>query len=219
MSGIQISDKLISFITFLPVFFISIGIHEFAHAFSAWKLGDDTAKNSGRLTINPFKHADIVGTYIMPLASFASGFALIGWAKPVPVNRSNFKNAFRDDAVVSFAGPFSNFILAIISFICFLIFQNLGLRYENYLLNIFWYGVFFNVFLFAFNLLPIPPLDGSHILFDLFPSKITAGILNLGFYGSIILMFFIYSPLWSYFMKIINFILSLFARTALLFHA
>ncbi len=219
MSGIHISEKLISFITFLPVFFISIGIHEFAHAYSAWKLGDDTAKNLGRLTINPFKHADLVGTYLMPLASFASGFALIGWAKPVPVSRSKFKNPLRDDAIVSFAGPFSNFVLAILSFICFLIFQNLGLKYESYILDIFWYGVFFNIFLFAFNLLPVPPLDGSHILFDLFPNKFTAGILKLGFYGSIILLFIIYSPLWSYFMKLINFILGLFAKTAVLFHA
>ncbi len=219
MSGIHISEKLISFITFLPIFFISIGIHEFAHALSASKLGDDTAKNMGRLTINPFKHADLVGTYIMPLASFASGFALIGWAKPVPVNRANFKNHLRDDAVVSFAGPFSNFVLAVLSFICFLIFRNIGLKYEHYLLNIFWYGVFFNIFLFAFNLLPVPPLDGSHILFDLFPNKITAKLLNLGLYGSIILLIFIYSPLWSYFMQIINFILGLFVKTAVLFHA
>ncbi len=218
MSGIHVSEKLISFITFLPIFFISIGIHEFAHALSAWKLGDDTAKNMGRLTINPFKHADLVGTYLMPLASFASGFALIGWAKPVPVNPANFKNHLRDDAVVSFAGPFSNFMLAVLSFVCFLIIRNLGLKYEHYLLNICWYGVFFNIFLFAFNLLPIPPLDGSHILFDLFPNKITAKLLNLGLYGTIILLVFIYSPLWTYFMKIINFILGLFVKIAVLFH-
>ena len=218
MTGIHVSDKLISFLTFLPIFFISIAVHEFAHAFSAWRLGDDTAKNQGRLTLNPFKHADLIGTYIMPLASFASGFALIGWAKPVPVNRANFKNHFRDDAIVSFAGPLSNFILAIIFFICFIISAKSGLKFEQHILNIFWYGVFFNIFLFAFNLLPVPPLDGSFILFDLFPNKLTAGILRLGFYGSIILMFIIYSPLWAYFMKFINLILSLFVKTAEIFN-
>ena len=214
MSDIHVSEKLISFITFLPLFFISLGVHEFAHAFTAWRLGDDTAKNQGRLTLNPFKHADLIGTYIMPIASFASGFALIGWAKPVPVNRAKFKDQFKDDAVVSFAGPFSNFLLALFFFLLLIITLHSGMADRRALVNLFWYGVFFNIFLFAFNLLPIPPLDGSHILFDLFPNKFTAAILNLGFYGSIILMVFIYSPLWGYFMNFVNLILNLFIKTA-----
>ena len=214
MPTIQLSQRLVSFLLFLPTFFISITIHEFAHAFSASKLGDDTAKKQGRLTFNPIKHADLIGTVIMPLASFASGFALIGWAKPVPVNRNNFKNQLRDDAVVSFAGPLSNFFLAIIFFVGFLIILNLEFRYQHYLLNIFWYGVFLNIFLCLFNLLPIPPLDGSHILFDLFPNKITAIILNFGLYGSILLLILIYSPLWGFFMKFINLILNLFLGIA-----
>ena len=214
MPDIQLSQKLISFILFLPMFFISITIHEFAHAFSASKFGDDTARKMGRLTFNPIKHADLVGTVIMPLASFASGFALIGWAKPVPVDRRNFKNRFRDDAIVSFAGPLSNFILAIIFFIGFLIVLNFNFGVKDYVLNIFWYGVFFNIFLFAFNLLPIPPLDGSHILFDIYPTKITGALLNLGLYGSIILLLLIYSPLWGYFMRFINLILNLFLSVA-----
>lgn len=207
---ITVSDKLISFLTFLPMFFLSITIHEFAHALIAHKLGDNTAKNIGRLTLNPFKHADLVGTFIMPLASFASGFALIGWAKPVPIDRRNFKNHLRDDALVSFAGPFSNFLLAVIFFIIFVISYNMNFPLHHYIVNIFWYGVFFNIFLFAFNILPIPPLDGSHILFDVFPNKFTAKILSLGLYGTIILLVFIYSPLWGYFMDAVNFILNIF---------
>jgi len=218
LNTIHVSEKLISFLTFLPVFFISLGIHEFAHAFSASKLGDDTAKSLGRLTLNPFKHADLIGTYIMPLASFASGFALIGWAKPVPVNRANFKNRFRDDAIVSFAGPLSNLALSILFFIALLILSGTNIQYKSYVLNFFWYGIFLNIFLFTFNLLPIPPLDGSHILFDLFPNKFTAKLLNLGIYGSVILLLFIYSPLWDYFMKFINLILSLFVKTATIFN-
>lgn len=214
MSNIHISEKLISFISFLPLFFFSLGIHEFAHAFTAWRLGDDTAKNQGRLTLNPFKHADLVGTYIMPIASFASGFALIGWAKPVPVNRANFKDQLKDDAVVSFAGPFSNFLLAVLLFLILLAVLHAGVEYRTFWVNLLWYGVFLNIFLFTFNLLPIPPLDGSHILFDLFPNKYTAKLLSFGFYGSIILLFFIYSPLWTYFMKFVNLILSLFIKTA-----
>ena len=214
MSNIHVSEKLISFISFLPLFFISLGVHEFAHALTAWRLGDNTAKNQGRLTLNPFKHADLVGTFIMPIASFASGFALIGWAKPVPINRANFKNQLKDDAVASFAGPFANFLLAVVFFIIMLLVLKTGESYKQFWINLLWYGVFFNIFLFAFNLLPIPPLDGSHILFDLFPNKYTAKLLNLGFYGTIILLVFIYSPLWAYFMKLVNLILSLFIKTA-----
>ncbi len=214
MSNIHVSEKLIKFLLFLPMFLISLGIHEFAHAYSASKLGDNTAKNQGRLTLNPFKHADLVGTYLMPLAAFASGFALIGWAKPVPVNRNNFNNQLRDDAIVSFAGPFSNLVLAILFLLAFVLFSRTQMSQQNYILSMCWYGVFFNVFLFAFNLLPIPPLDGSHILFDLFPNKITAKLLNLGLYGSIILLVFIYSPLWGYFMDLVNFILKIFINAA-----
>lgn len=216
MPDIQVSERLISFLTFLPMFMLSITIHEFAHAFAAYKLGDSTPRNSGRLTLNPFKHADLIGTLIMPIASFASGFALIGWAKPVPVDRKNFTNVYKDDGIVSFAGPLSNLILALIFFIFFYLIINFHLTENQFFINIFWYGVFFNIFLCAFNLLPIPPLDGSHILFDIFPNKFTAKLLNLGVYGSIILLLFIYSPLWSVFMKFINLILrSLLALTAL----
>jgi len=210
LPDIQVSEKLISFLTFLPMFFISLAVHEFSHALLASKLGDNTAKDLGRLTLNPFKHADIVGTLIMPIASFASGLVLIGWAKPVPINRSNFKNHLRDDAIVSFAGPFSNFILSILFLVALAI--SLDFISDRYVINLLWYGVFFNLFLFAFNLLPFPPLDGSHILFDIFPNKFTAAILNLGLYGSIILLLFIYSPLWNYFMKVINFILGFFLK-------
>lgn len=194
------------------MFLVSITVHEFAHAVIAKRMGDDTAQKRGRLTLNPFKHADIIGTLVMPLASFASGFALIGWAKPVPIDRRKFKNHMRDDALVSFAGPASNFLLAVIFFLIFYaMYQSSA---SPYIINLFWYGVFFNIFLFAFNLLPIPPLDGSHILFDIFPNKITAKLISLGLYGSIILLIFIYSPLWGYFMDLVNFILGVFLKSA-----
>jgi len=156
----------------------------------------------------------LIGTIIMPLASFATGFALIGWAKPVPVNRKNFKNPLRFDAIVSSAGPLSNIILALVFLLLFKMSGNWDSEYHFQIGNFLWYGVFLNIFLFAFNILPLPPLDGSHILFDLFPSKFTASILNLGIYGSIILMLFIYSPLWKYFMHFINYILTFFLKIA-----
>lgn len=215
MPDIQISERLISFLTFLPMFVLSITFHEYAHAFVAFKKGDPTAKNMGRMTFNPIKHADLIGTLIMPIASFATGVALIGWAKPVPVDRRNFKNLYSDDAYVSFAGPFANLILALIFYVIFFVFINYRLTQNQLIVNFFWYGVFFNIFLFAFNLLPIPPLDGSHILFDLFPNKITLKILNLGLYGTLILLLFIYSPLWRFFMQLINFILDTLLKVAL----
>ncbi len=211
MPEIQINDRLISFLFFLPFFFISLAIHEFAHAFSANKYGDDTAKNLGRLTLNPFKHIDLIGSLLMPLASFASGFALIGWAKPVPIDRRKLRNPIKDDLIVSFAGPFSNLLLAILFVLTFAIIYHLGneANLNKTIYNILLYGIYLNVFLFAFNLLPIPPLDGAHILFDLFPNKYTAAILNFGFYGSFILLVFIYSPLWKYFTEVIDFILNI----------
>jgi Zn-dependent protease len=212
LPDLQISERLIKFLMFLPIFLLSISVHEYSHAFFANKYGDDTAKKLGRLTLNPFKHIDLVGSVIMPLAAFASGFALIGWAKPVPVDRRNFSDPLKDDAVVSFAGPLSNFIFSILLFVLFLISVNIFGEQNLIISDLLWYGVFLNVFLFAFNLLPIPPLDGSHILFDLFPNKLFAKYLNLGLYGSLLLLVFIYSPLWGFFMKIVNFILQLFLK-------
>jgi len=212
LPDIQVSQKLISFLTFIPMFIISITVHEFAHAFFAHKLGDDTAKNEGRYSLNPLKHIDLVGTIILPFASFVSGFALIGWAKPVPINRNNFKNVLKDDTLVSFSGPLSNFILAILFFIFFVIVYNTNNGNNKLILSLLWYGVFFNVFLCLFNLIPIPPLDGSHILFDLFPNKYTAALFKFGLYGSLLLLFFIYSPLWSYFMGLVSWVLNIFLK-------
>ena len=192
------------------MFFISLAIHEFAHAYFANKKGDSTAKDLGRLTLNPIKHLDLVGSVLMPVMAFASGFALIGWAKPVPVNRKNFKDPLKDDALVSAAGPISNFVLAVFLFFIFIILDKVYPGNFETIKNILWFGVFFIVFLFAFNLLPFPPLDGSHILFDLFPNKFTAKLLNLGFYGTFILFIFIYSPLWDYFFSLVNSILQMF---------
>ena len=214
MPDIQISEKLISFIAFIPIFFVSLTIHEFAHAITAAKLGDSTAKDMGRMTINPIKHADLIGTVIVPLISFFSGFALIGWAKPVPVDRRNFKNPFKDDALVSFAGPFSNLVLAIVFALVLAAAHNSSMSSDSLILNILWYGTFFNIFLFFFNLIPIPPLDGSHILFDIFPNKFTASLLKLGLYGSIALLVFIYSPLWKYFFMLVNGTVNVFLRVA-----
>ncbi|MCP5060923.1 MAG: site-2 protease family protein [Ignavibacteriae bacterium] len=210
MSDIQISEKLLLLIYFMPIFLLSLSIHEYAHALLAHKYGDDTAKNQGRLTLNPLKHIDLVGSIVMPIIAFTSGFMLIGWAKPVPVDRRNFKNVLKDDAIVSFAGPLSNLIFAIIIYLIYLVLDGSDLLQSNVVYNILRLGVIFNVFLFCFNLLPIPPLDGSHIIYDLFPNTYTAKLQNLGMYGTLLLFLFIYSPLWSMFMNVVNWIVGFF---------
>lgn len=143
----------------LPGILLAISIHEFSHGFVAVKLGDDTPKVQGRMTLNPLKHIDPFGFMCLLLVGF-------GWAKPVMINSRNFKNPRRDDLLVSLAGPVSNFIMAFI----FTIFMKLADMFLPYTLTtqVIWEvlsgTVQINLVLMVFNLLPIPPLDGHHIL-------------------------------------------------------
>lgn len=195
---------------FIPLFFISLTIHEFAHAYAAFKKGDPTAKAHGRMTLNPLKHIDLVGSLLMPFISYFTGSMFIGWAKPTPVNRQNFMNPRKDDIIVSAAGPLSNLLLALI---CAFIMQGIVRIFpqSESILKLLWLCITFNVFLFLFNLLPIPPLDGSHIIRNLFPNSIFARIAISPLFGTIILFMFIFSPLWKYFIALIEVILKLFA--------
>lgn len=196
---ITINPRLYYIAVFIPFFLISLGIHEFSHAYFAHKLGDNTAKNDGRLTLNPLKHLDLFGSIIIPAISLFSGFAVIGWAKPVPVNPNNFKNKVRDDIIVSVAGPLSNLIFAIILSVVLN-----GLPTESGISNYLYMPFFFNIFLFYFNLLPIPPLDGSHVMNNLLPYNYKQYYLSVSRYSLIILMLFIYSPLWKYFLVVVE---------------
>ncbi|OQX81491.1 MAG: hypothetical protein B6D56_02115 [Candidatus Omnitrophica bacterium 4484_70.1] len=138
----------------------SIVIHEVAHGWMAYRLGDSTPKLAGRLTLNPFAHIDIVGTIILPilLLIISRGNFSLGFAKPVPINPYNFKNPKRDIMWVGMAGPLSNLILA------FLFLFLLKIKTISALYTIFAYGALINLILALFNLLPIPPLDGSKII-------------------------------------------------------
>lgn len=152
------------------ILFTAFPIHECAHAFAAHLMGDDTAKNQGRMTINPIKHLDLWGTILMLFAGF-------GWAKPVPINPNNFKNRKLGMALSSLAGPVSNLILAYISTISYkLTFIVLGqfsatVEFVDVFATIFLYGIYLNVGLAVFNLLPVPPLDGSRIFTLIFPER------------------------------------------------
>ncbi|RMD48118.1 MAG: site-2 protease family protein [Ignavibacteria bacterium] len=196
---ITVDPKLFRIIFFIPFLLISLAVHEFAHAYFAHKFGDNTAKDAGRLTLNPIKHLDLFGSIILPAISLVSGFAVIGWAKPVPVNRNNFGNPRRDDIIVSIAGPISNFVLANLILIVMVVLPG-----DSKIIDYLWLPMFFNVLLFYFNLLPIPPLDGSHILTGFLSNQAKQYYYNLAKYSIIILLLLIYSPLWRYFIELVQ---------------
>lgn len=146
----------------IPLVLIALSFHEWGHAFAAYKLGDPTARNLGRMTLDPFKHVDIVGLISMVLFRF-------GWAKPVPVNPRNFKHLRRDDTIVSLAGITMNFLLAFVSVglvsAIMLIFNWYNAVFDEIVGEFF----FINLGLMVFNLLPVPPLDGYHVLKNALP--------------------------------------------------
>lgn len=175
LNGGNMQSFLISILLSLPVILLALSLHETAHGLAAWGLGDPTARNLGRLTLNPAKHLNLIGTLCMVIAGF-------GWANPVPVNSRYFRRPRRDIALVSLAGPVSNLLLAFV-FLLLLRFVGFGWLWQMpvttqfaanaaYFFVIFlYYGVSMNVTLAVFNLLPIPPLDGSRILFALLPPR------------------------------------------------
>jgi len=173
-------------IIFVPVILFSLTIHEYAHAYIANKLGDDTAKRLGRLTLNPLKHLDPIGTILLILVHF-------GWAKPVPVDPRNFKDPKKDMLYVAIAGPISNIITAIISALLLkLMVFNLASSgafgaYSEPLIQFLVWMIFIGVVLAVFNMLPIPPLDGSRVLYGLLPDHLTYSIKKIETYGILIL--------------------------------
>jgi Zn-dependent protease len=162
------SALIINFLQNLPAFFIALAVHEYAHGFIANKLGDNTAKQMGRLTLNPLAHIDPFGTVLLPLFLIITGAPVFGWAKPVPVNFYNLRNPKRDIIWVGLAGPAANFITGFLIFL--LIFFGI---IRNAVLADFFIRLFIiNIVLGCFNLIPIPPLDGSRILLGLLPMKL-----------------------------------------------
>ncbi len=161
----------------LPILLLSVVIHECAHGIAAYRCGDDTAKLMGRITLNPIPHIDPFWSIVIPVVmilSSATGIfiPLIAGAKPVPVNPLNFRHPRGDDIIVSFAGAFSNILLAISGFLLLIIAANLPIpivRLKALFVLFFMYVMLLNLWLAAFNLIPIPPLDGSHILANILP--------------------------------------------------
>ncbi len=201
--------NLIGFLYAIPGVLFALSVHEFSHGYVAYKLGDPTAKNYGRLTLNPIKHLDIFGAIAMLIVG-------VGWAKPVPVNTRYFKKYKRDTALVAIAGPLSNVLSAFVgTLLYYLIIKFIMTLKPDVFLSPLWSGIseiivsfiFVNVGLAVFNLIPIPPLDGSRIVDSFLPQKLLVLYHKYERYISLILLLVVVSGFVSpYLQMAINFI-------------
>lgn len=182
LSGGSFLSTLLSLILILPVMALALSLHETAHGFVAWKLGDPTAHNLGRLTLNPLRHLDPIGFLCLLVFGF-------GWAKPVPINTRYFRNSRRDMALTALAGPGANLLLGLISAVLYGVFAGLihvfGDPASGFLLTVLswsstfcYFGAFVNFLYMTFNLIPIPPFDGSRFAFLFLPEKLYFGIMK-----------------------------------------
>ena len=177
---------------FMLPMFLGIILHEVAHGYTAFRLGDPTAKMLGRLTLNPIRHIDPAGLAVFIISALLMPFA-IGWAKPVPIDARYFRNPVRDMAIASFAGPLTNFLLALAFALLMLFTMHLSplrtivLNFP-FLWSVLEAGVWINALLGLFNLMPVPPMDGSHILYSLLPRSLGNQYIRIGRYGMIIII-------------------------------
>ncbi len=205
------TDILVQLVPQLAVLLFSLSVHESAHAWTANRLGDPTARHLGRISLNPLVHADIFGTFLVPLLGFFTGF-IIGWAKPVPVNVAALRNPRRDYMLVAAAGPVSNLILAATLFAFLFVLKStsgsmellvnqvvrgiargdgaLGLLIP--VLSMAYFGVWINLLLAIFNLIPVAPLDGAAVVSGLLPEPLARSFDALQTYGIIILVALLY---------------------------
>jgi Zn-dependent protease len=217
----------------IVVLVFAFTVHESAHAWAAMRLGDPTAYMLGRVSLNPAKHIDPWGSIVMPLVAALSGFPLLGWAKPCPVTLRNFKHVKRDDILTTFAGPLSNLLIATVAVVLLVVLKHMHFMGEDAVLSamdmanrypvdmqalpqafplalFLYYSILTNLLLFAFNLIPIPPLDGSRILRYFLPYNVEKVYDSIGNYGIILVFFFagrlmmpIYRPLLTAFNTLI----------------
>ncbi len=199
---------LFSIISSVVVLLLSLSVHESAHAWTADRLGDPTARDLGRISLNPLVHADFFGTFLVPLIGFFSGF-IFGWAKPVPVNTARLRNPTKDYMLVAAAGPLSNLVMAFTLFVFLLILKSSsgssellvnqvvrGVARGDSLLvpmvSMAYFGVMINLILAIFNMIPVAPLDGAAVLSGLLPAPLVRPYEQLQKYGFVILIGLLY---------------------------
>ncbi len=194
----------------LIAFLFAISIHESAHAWMASRCGDPTARMLGRITLNPLRHIDPIGTILLPAIALFTGFPMIGWAKPTPVDPRNFKHPVRDDILTSVAGPASNFLVVFVTifllgllalsspsahYVVYTLARSSGgvaldMGWVTPLALMFYQLMFINILLGIFNLIPVPPLDGSHVLRHFLSGGALRLYDQLGIIGLMVLLFF-----------------------------
>lgn len=188
---------LVSILIGFAIVIVALTIHEAAHAWTADRLGDPTARMLGRVSLNPLVHIDPIGTIVLPLVAVFSGFPILGWAKPVPVNISNLRHHRRDFMIVAAAGPISNFLQALVLAIAFRLVYSAG--DTGLLMAVLWKAVETNLVLAFFNLIPIPPLDGGNVLAGLVPESAARVLDSVRQYGFILLYLLLYAGVVSRF--------------------
>lgn len=196
----------IDFVFTIAALIMSVVVHEVSHGYVADILGDGTARFSGRLTLNPVKHLDPIGSFLIPILSYFSAGFLFGWAKPVPYNPYNLKNQRWGELMVAAAGPLSNFLIAIVFGLIIRFSSELGINSVAFL-SLSASIVFLNIILGVFNLVPIPPLDGSKVLFSILPAKLGYIQENLERYWPIALVVFVLF-LWQFIAPVARFLFS-----------
>lgn len=196
MFDINFQDLIIQ----IPVFLFALTIHEVSHGYVASRCGDQTARMQGRLTMNPLKHLDPLGTLAIFLIHF-------GWAKPVPVDPRNFRNPHRDMMLVSLAGPLANLATMVVSLLVLIVLVSLGPAIPTFvaepLMAMFYLSCWINFILAIFNMIPIPPLDGSKVLMGLLPPRYAQQLARLDGAGFILIMILAFTGVFG---KLINFI-------------
>lgn len=217
MFDIFTKEGLIVFLYTLPALLFCLSIHEFAHAYTAYKLGDNSQKIKGRLNLNPFSHIDITGFICIALFGF-------GWGKPVMIDDRNFKNRAAGNAITAFAGPFSNLVMALVFTIILKVLIITGLvntainsQVGSIILNMLIVVIQFNVVFGIFNLIPIPPFDGSRILYYFLPRKGREVMYKIERHSFIILIIILVTGIGSMIVSpIINFVLFVLTNFILL---
>ena len=192
-------ERVEQVLIFLPVLLVSVVLHEVAHGWVALKQGDDTAQRAGRLTLNPIPHIDVLGSLVIPtLLALVPGGLLFGWAKPVPVDPRNFRDYRKGDILVSLAGVTANLMLVVAFTLLMMLALSIAGRTSaaapiaEFLYRAGSLGVLLNLILVFFNLVPLPPLDGSHVVAHALPRSLRSGYRRLGRYGLGILMIAIF---------------------------